>query len=58
MGWIKQKKNEHVCQRPRLNGLIQPDLGDIWQCDDCDKKWKVCDEQRDGLYWMEVIRSW
>lgn len=56
MGWIKQKKkNEHVCKKPSLVGVIQPDSGDIWQCDDCDLCWKVREDQRDGLFWVATI---
>jgi ribosomal protein L37AE/L43A len=53
MGWIKQKKNEHVCPKPPLDDLIKPDHGDIWQCDHCGKRWIVLHDQRDGLYWAE-----
>ena len=66
MGWIKQKKNEHVCQKPDLDGLLRADRppqsglhlvkpypGDIWQCDDCATQWKVHEHQLDGLYWLE-----
>lgn len=51
MPWIKQKKNEHVCAKPSLTGLVKPDVGDIWECDRCSQQWEVREEQRDGLYW-------
>ena len=51
MGWIKQKKSEHVCPKPTLTGAIKPDPGDIWQCDNCDLQWEVREHQSDGLYW-------
>lgn len=51
MGWIKRKKNEHVCPKPELYGADKPDYGDVWECDDCGTQWKVSDSQRDGMYW-------
>lgn len=59
MAWVKQKKNEHVCKKPELDGLVQPDPGDIWQCDNCGLYWRVHEHQIDGLYWMSCTStSW
>lgn len=55
MGWIRQQKNKHVCQRPKLDDLIQPFPGDVWECDHCSKQWVVLEHQIDGLYWMEFL---
>lgn len=52
MVWIKQKKNEHVCPRPPLDGVFKPYPGDIWECDDCGLQWRVHEHQLDGLYWL------
>ena len=54
MAWIKQKKDEHVCPKPRLDGLVEPSPGDVWQCDHCDQQWIVQEHQIDGLYWLQT----
>lgn len=52
MAWIKQKKNEHACPRPPLDGVVKPYPGDIWECDGCGLQWMVHEHQLDGLYWL------
>lgn len=51
VGWIKRKKDEHVCPKPELDGLDRPWPGDIWACDECGQHWMIQDSQLDGLYW-------
>jgi len=49
MGWIKQKKNEHICPKPDL--YDGESSGDIWECG-CKALWVVREDPRDGdLYW-------
>jgi ribosomal protein L37AE/L43A len=57
MAWIKQKKDEHVCPKPQLNGAIKPDPGDVWQCDKCGLNWTVRQDWRDGLFWVMAVHG-
>lgn len=39
MGWIKRKIDEHVCKKPDFHKDVA--TGDIWQCDECNLKYRV-----------------
>jgi len=56
MPWIKRQADEHVCDRPGLDGRIgeQADIriGDIWECEEptCLRQWIVRDKHGAKYY--------
>jgi len=60
MGWIYRDADQHRCAKPGYDPKIKS--GDIWQCDNCKRKYKVVGtvagkyDQRDGWYGGSV--SW
>ncbi len=53
--WVFRDKNIHRCKKP--SSVIGVKSGDIWECGECKKQWKVKvnSDQREGtwLTWTE-----
>lgn len=51
--WIKRKKDEHTCDKPKYDEDSTVASGDLWVCDICGSVWLVysvwCGDQREPL---------
>lgn len=51
--WIRKKANEHFCSKPLYK--IGTSVGDLWQCNTCNRIWRVETmgwDQRDNSGWI------
>lgn len=54
MSWLYRDADQHKCQLPRLERGSGAHVGDVWQCDECQKLYIIHDDQLDGPYLAEV----
>ena len=66
MTWVKQQEKNHLCEFPSFvdktpaygyKGYTMEfkcSLGDVWQCDECDRYWVVCMD-KDRVYFQEHV---
>lgn len=61
MTWIKQQEKNHLCDLPDMfirGQYISHEacsLGDVWQCDECDRYWRVVTEK--GQFFFQNFTS-
>ena len=51
--WVYRDAEQHRCALPSYNITVKP--GDIWECGQCGKQWKVDKidgDQRSGETWI------
>lgn len=57
--WIRRDADIHRCGKPSLSESPGVKSGDVWQCNDCQKKWqvRVQSDQREGTWftWTELV---
>jgi len=65
MAWVKQQKKNHLCKLPGLHDFVSSapefkmtsvcSLSDVWQCDECDRYWRVVTEK--GQFFFQNFTS-